>query len=229
MIPKIIHQIWLGDQNLIPHELINSWKQLNPDWEHKLWTEDNLFELENQKLFNTSKKYNKKSDIARYEILKKYGGVYIDVDIICMKNLTSLLKYIDKNFFIGYESSSKNLILNGVIGCTPNHELIDNFIDGVKTSSKNKNFYNEPVWITTGPMFITKCIKKYGHDKINILSHEFFYLNKNKLKDFVDGIKLDKNILHVSWGIHLWGGGKISNYKYLKQFNYDSFIFKQYF
>ena len=42
MIPKKIHQIWLGDQKKRPQNLINSWKYKNPDWDHFLWTEENL-------------------------------------------------------------------------------------------------------------------------------------------------------------------------------------------
>jgi mannosyltransferase OCH1-like enzyme len=42
-IPKIIHQIWVGgpmpDSEM---QLANKIKNLNPDWEYRLWNEDNL-------------------------------------------------------------------------------------------------------------------------------------------------------------------------------------------
>ena len=55
MIPKIIHQIWFGNQDNRPKEIMEKWKTMNPDWEYFLWTEDDikeyLVELDNQKHF----------------------------------------------------------------------------------------------------------------------------------------------------------------------------------
>ena len=39
MIPKIIHQIWIGDKP-IPYDYINSVKNMNYECEHILWTEE---------------------------------------------------------------------------------------------------------------------------------------------------------------------------------------------
>jgi hypothetical protein len=43
-IPRIIHQIWLGPSPLPEQDAayVETWKQLHPDWEHRLWTEDDL-------------------------------------------------------------------------------------------------------------------------------------------------------------------------------------------
>ena len=45
MIPKIIHQIWLGP-NKRPDIWMNSWKinyiKKHPDWTYKLWTEKEI-------------------------------------------------------------------------------------------------------------------------------------------------------------------------------------------
>ena len=89
-IPKIIHQIWLGP-NIRPDIWMNSWKidycKQYPDWEYKLWTEKeiNEFGLKNKAQYEFEKFYNGKSDIARYEILNKYGGLFIDADSLWIK------------------------------------------------------------------------------------------------------------------------------------------------
>ena len=46
-IPKKIHQIWLGEKSIpkICKKWMNSWKDLNPQWEYKLWDEQNIKEL----------------------------------------------------------------------------------------------------------------------------------------------------------------------------------------
>lgn len=87
-IPKIIHQIWLGSP--LPKQYKKyqkSWRHHHPDWEYKLWTDADVeaFQLHNKKLFDEAKNYGEKSDIFRYEILHRYGGVYIDTDIECLK------------------------------------------------------------------------------------------------------------------------------------------------
>ena len=82
-IPKIIHQIWLGP-NKRPDIWMDSWKNdyINkyPEWTYKLWTEKEINEinLTNKKQYENEKFYNGKSDIARYEILYQFGGVFID-------------------------------------------------------------------------------------------------------------------------------------------------------
>ena len=44
MIPKIIHQIWVGEYRIPKREknLIEEVKQKHPDFEHILWTNDNI-------------------------------------------------------------------------------------------------------------------------------------------------------------------------------------------
>src|SRR5438876_9483420 len=51
-IPKIIHQIWLGSPVPSVYEpFMKSWQEKHPDWEYRLWTDENvhsLFPLYNQ-------------------------------------------------------------------------------------------------------------------------------------------------------------------------------------
>ena len=83
MIPKIIHQIWVGDQSKRPDSLIQTWIDMNPSWEHILWTEENMPELTNQKQFDAMNELAGKADILRYELLNTHGGFFIDADSSC--------------------------------------------------------------------------------------------------------------------------------------------------
>ena len=92
-IPKIIHQIWLGSP--FPEVYRNyqqSWLANHPDWEYYLWTDADIaaLGLENREFYDTSNNYGERSDIARYEILYRFGGVYVDVDYECLKPLDKL-------------------------------------------------------------------------------------------------------------------------------------------
>lgn len=66
-----------------------------------------------------------RSDIARYEILKKYGGVYIDIDFECLRPLDSLL--VDVESFAAWEEDGK-WVNNAILGCRPNNPLIHEII-----------------------------------------------------------------------------------------------------
>ena len=77
-IPKKIHQIWLGKKR-VPSKSIKwmrSWKKFNPDWEYKLWDEENIKELKVSEFNVYSKEINPgyRSDILRYIILNKFCG-----------------------------------------------------------------------------------------------------------------------------------------------------------
>ena len=93
-IPHKIHQIWIGSE--LPEKYKNwcaSWKKLNPSWEYKLWNENDILNILSgtiRQVFLESKNPGAKSDIARYAILEKEGGIYYDTDFECIKPLEEL-------------------------------------------------------------------------------------------------------------------------------------------
>ena len=80
MIPKIIHQIWIGDKNECPKDLMDTWTKKNGSWDHMLWNDENIFQLINQNQFDAYRELPGKADILRYEILHRYGGLFVDAD-----------------------------------------------------------------------------------------------------------------------------------------------------
>ncbi len=70
------------------------------------------------------KKVAHKSDIARMQSLKKYGGVYLDIDTICIRSYKDLLH---NKFFIANEitESGKNMgLCNAIMGTEPEGSFI---------------------------------------------------------------------------------------------------------
>ena len=43
MIPKIIHQLWVGPKKP-PLQLMETWKTNHPDWQYMFWNEETLKE-----------------------------------------------------------------------------------------------------------------------------------------------------------------------------------------
>ena len=201
-IPKVIHQIWLGP-NKKPDIWMDTWKinyiNKNPDWTYKLWTEKeiNQLNLKNRKQYDKEPYYTGKSDIARYEILYQFGGVYIDSDSLWIEenniSLNTILE-LAKNYdmFVAEEPVNKWSIANGVIGFSKGNSLLNEIILYINKNyfiNKKKHNRLRDVWLVTGPKIFTEIIKK--SKKKLVLDSYFFYpesfhqnnLNLN-VKDF---------------------------------------------
>ena len=87
MIPKIIHYCWFGKGQMpeLVERCVTSWKMHMPNWEYRLWTEDN-FEINEAPQYvreaYAAKKYAFVSDYVRLCALQKYGGIYLDTDVV---------------------------------------------------------------------------------------------------------------------------------------------------
>jgi len=151
------------------------------EWKYILWTEENLGKIINQekfKLINNSNKsldnkYTNLANLIRYEKLYEHGGIYIDADSLCNKSFNNLLNC---KFFVAYENERKRpgLIANGVIGSIPGHPVLQECIKEIKIMKK-RFIIQKPSFKTTGPFLLTKIIKKYGKDKIDIHPSWYFY------------------------------------------------------
>ncbi|MBS0637961.1 MAG: hypothetical protein JSS12_10650, partial [Verrucomicrobia bacterium] len=108
-IPKILHQIWVGPKTPPTYFVTfqEKWKTLHPDWEYHLWTDSELedLNLELKDLIDASPNYAEKSDIIRSELLDRFGGVYLDVDMDPFHALDELHKKYD--FYCGIENPHK--------------------------------------------------------------------------------------------------------------------------
>ncbi len=157
-IPKIIHQIWIGNQAPRPQRWINTWIEKHPDWTHRLWTDDDLPSLQNRLQFETMPHLAGKADILRYEILLQFGGVYIDADAECVSPLTDDL-LVNRGFAVlENEYFRPGVIANGVIGCEPNCPLMAKLVEGISAMGDLSATPVLDVWKTTGPLFFTRSL-----------------------------------------------------------------------
>lgn len=168
-IPKLIHMIWLGPFPP-PHEWIETWKPFceKYNWDLKLWREKDIenFGLINKKEFDESISYQQKSDIARYEIIYRLGGMYLDCDMVYLGNDLSKHLQLQSKMFIGcIESPSPSLnkiigapyIANGWFIAPPKHEILRKCISLIPERVKIKT---QHTFIKTGPTLINLCIKE---------------------------------------------------------------------
>jgi hypothetical protein len=77
-IPRILHHIWLGPPcPPAMQQWMREWPLRHPGWQHVLWDDAAVaaFGLANAAAFHAAPNFGEKSDIARYEILDRFGYV----------------------------------------------------------------------------------------------------------------------------------------------------------
>ena len=211
IMPKIIHQIWIGSP--VPEKfksMMDSWKKVHPDWEYKLWTDEDIedFPFINGDLFHASTNFGMKSDIWRYEILSMFGGVYVDIDFEAVKPLDIFAH--TSEFFAGVDGG--DYVGNSFFGSIPNHPILLFCIEKLKAQTKT-NLSHDQIQNSTGPYFFTDKIRKVSRinsDKIAIYPGGFFFpFPLQKRHDFWNGYLSKEEIKQTyfkpyTYAVHYW-------------------------
>jgi len=193
-LPKVIYMFWdsgWDSASWIHKECLLSWKQYNPTWKIVTLDKKNIYDYLDKDFLEET--WNKKSiqvqsDIIRINLLKKYGGVWVDATTFCNKPLDEWLhNYTDSGFFVFS------------IPITPSREF--------KPQSSKRNFMIS-VWFiaSTKKNYLTKswCDSFNEYWKHRIYSKDYFnfharflslYDHNKKIKDEFDKIpKLNSRI-----------------------------------
>lgn len=159
MIPKTIHQIWIGPKSK-PEEWMQTWHDKNPSMKYILWTEREIFDFglrfkDKVEYLIGKGIYSGASDIIRIEILERLGGVYIDSDSICVKSIENA-PFMNLDFFVGKDYDHKrkrfvNMVANGTIGSAPEHPILKEYLEKISKSGCTK-------WWDMGGRMLTTCI-----------------------------------------------------------------------
>ncbi len=105
MIPKVIHYCWFGGnpKPKLAKKCIKSWKKYCKGYQIIEWNEENFDFNSNEfaKQAYDEKAWAFVSDVARYDIINKFGGIYFDTDVEVIKNIDFLL---EQKAFMGFEN-----------------------------------------------------------------------------------------------------------------------------
>jgi inositol phosphorylceramide mannosyltransferase catalytic subunit len=167
-IPSILHQVWVGPDPL-PEEFAAyraSWARHNPNWESRLWTEDDLpADLERKEAYELLRQPAERSDVIRLELLYRHGGVYADVDFECLRPVTPLLEDVD--FFVGAFKPGR--VTNALIGSVPGHPLLARAIREIRPRST----WGAVDKSGTGPSFLRRMVKAFPD--VTVFEPDVFY------------------------------------------------------
>jgi mannosyltransferase OCH1-like enzyme len=117
-IPTHLHQMFLDTteydndapprqyQHCLPH--MQTWKDHHPTWQYTFWNRRRVDQLWThpqlvrwKSLYDRLHHHMERCDLSRYALLYIYGGVYVDLDFICLRPLDSLLR--QREFGWAYE------------------------------------------------------------------------------------------------------------------------------
>jgi mannosyltransferase OCH1-like enzyme len=102
-VPKLFHFVWLGEHDMHPllQKWVAGWGSLHPDWVVRVWRDgtglrhlvsgDLVLESRYPALLDAACHLSQRSNIWRYEIVLKYGGVYVDTDTAPILNIVPLV------------------------------------------------------------------------------------------------------------------------------------------
>jgi mannosyltransferase OCH1-like enzyme len=152
-VPKALHFIWMGPRPFPENSTLNliSWKERHPSWNFFFWTDkperspplegvhrrliSDLDLGQFQRFFEESDNWSEKSDLIRFMIMYKEGGIYVDHDVKCIRALDPLSSHYD--FVAGYEPLHPNgytikgaFVPNtGLIISRPHHPIMKRVIE----------------------------------------------------------------------------------------------------
>lgn len=157
-----------------------------------------------------------KSDLWRYCVIYKYGGIYADVDTICKMNIKEWLIPIDNQkrpYLICTPELGSNLFCQWVFAAPPKSPILKSIIDTCieklenmdKIKNQNRNKQKQIVYQTTGPKAFTNGIFNYlQQNQLAIYPNVKDYcLLKKEIKEMK---VFEPNDFHKHKIIHLYFG-----------------------
>ena len=240
-----LHFIWLS-KNRCPWEIINTWKPTQEDnyqiivWRDNVEDESRETDIKelgnfpNKSLMDESIKFNQKSDILRLEILHRFGGIYMDCDIVRFSKLCPMELFSKRKnkygFYISWEK--KGCISNSCI-CVPekNNTIINYLIKKLKGVELKDDSGWKSVCDTTGPRYITNKLNELKYPFSLVKPYYYVNFGIDFSKQFINSsFKITRSMNETSnkdiqyyfnseeiLGIQLWFGGKKITYNSLTQ------------
>lgn len=154
LIPRILHRIWLGPAPMpeLFKDYAESWRRHNPDWELRLWTDEALPELTCPEAYARARNPAERSDVVRYELLRRFGGVYVDTDVECKRSLEPLIEGV--RAFAGFERPGR--VGTGVVGSVADHPAMDRMVYAMRGRVGTGDQAE-----TTGPGLLTAVLREF--------------------------------------------------------------------
>ena len=170
MIPKKIHYVWVGgnEKNNTIKQCMKTWGKHLEGYEVIEWNENN-FDIDSHpfvKAAYKAKKWAYVSDYIRAYVIYKYGGIYLDTDILVLDNFD---RFLNNRAFVGFENPQYPF--TAVFGAEPGHPLVKDMIEYYDRLDEYKFDFEKNNTISVSDLLIKKFHCKVGN-KFQILDED---------------------------------------------------------
>ncbi|ALG75603.1 hypothetical protein VY88_28910 [Azospirillum thiophilum] len=187
-IPRLIHQTWKTRD--VPPEFLalqRSWTGRNPGFAYRFWTDEDIGRFvaeEHPALLPVFQGYADpiaRIDLARYLILRRFGGVYADLDLECLRPVDGLLE--SRSFLVGQEPEEHGrlakaaerglprILCPSFLASVPGHPFWDHLLSRLVEAR-----HCPDVLDATGPFLLTRAHATYeGEGRVTVLAPERLY------------------------------------------------------
>jgi glycosyl transferase-like sugar-binding protein len=166
-IPRVVHRIWLGDAAM-PPELVRygeTWRRHHPAWKFRVWRDRDLRRLVPAVSVTRARHLTELSDLLRFAVLRRHGGVYVDTDVECLRPFDELLA--GHTAVLGYEKPGR--VGSAVLASVPGHPF---FVDAARQADRTVGLGANSA-DATGPYLLTLLARDYP--EVTILPPHAFY------------------------------------------------------
>jgi mannosyltransferase OCH1-like enzyme len=225
MIPKKFHRLWFGP-NPMPEKYVEygrQWEEMNPGWTLIDWTDETIPEIINKNIWDAIGQWPKSSirmesnraiavqraDVVSYELIWRYGGVYLNADIQPLRPIEELLEETGDRAFAAYEGeyNGKAFLVNAVLGGPAEHPCWRECVD--ELPGRYLTMITSPMEMTTGPHLITDLYDRRWRKQDNFIALPRDYFNPVHFgeieagQDASDRVEWAKSL--GAYGLHHWG------------------------
>jgi mannosyltransferase OCH1-like enzyme len=206
------------------HNAINTWRDLNPDYEYRYMDDTQAAEFvlneygqEWYDLFVGLPVGVMRGDLWRYMVIYKYGGVYSDLDTECLKPISTWMQD-DKEFIVCPETDHD--FVQWTFAATAQHPILKSVLDLIKDRLLNPE-YGSPHFVHnhTGPAIWTAGINKALGISVTNLIDDVDLLNSSnnaKLYKFHCYGKEQWRIFHHESVKHIYGSQNWNDGNYVQ-------------
>lgn len=197
MIPKTFWRIWLDEP--VPERYEVFWRKfqaLHPEWEFRTLYSSRLMWMRPRikAVFDACDTHAGRSDVLRYEVVYRFGGVYVDCDVEPLRAFDPLVN-TDKAF-AGWEDD--RMICPTVIGAPVEHPALGELLDVLPEWFATHR--GELPNVSTGPHLMTRLWR--WRDDVTLYPPQVFYpVHWSEKK------KLGGEYPPEAYSVHHWDAG----------------------
>jgi mannosyltransferase OCH1-like enzyme len=210
VIPKRFIRVWIGGKKEIPLQFEQWWEdfqKLHPDYEFVTLRDFSIVKPPKSliPLLESVSTCAGVSDIMRVVSMYELGGIYVDTDVMPLKNFDTLVgntPFLAKRSSVSFETA--------IIGSPPQHPAFKAVIDAYPEWFYKNN--DKAASVQTGPAFVSSIL--FNRPDVRHLPIKTFYpyngfmapKRMEKMRIFADKGNFPPEMFAAHFSNHKWGG-----------------------